>query len=152
MFLKRRFIILDSCLRNWIILASFDIGKSYLRFNSSCWCHLLFQIILLSLIILNGLIIWQTAFKFHLHLVPHQVHFRGVDIRVHILSLCYNWLRLYLLLREILWHSRLTVRHIDLESGVARLSIQHGLDLFDWPILQTFCTVLTVIILSAFGL
>ena len=83
------------------------------------------RIVLIFVIVDDLVLIDQLAFQFHFHFMAHHIDFRGVDIRVHILTLSDGRFTLDMLSLEIFRHSRLAVRHVDLECRISCLSIQH---------------------------
>ena len=62
--------------------------------------------------------------------MAHHIDFRRVDIRVHVLTLSDGRFTLDMLRLEIFRHSRLAMRHVDLECCITCLSIQHELLFF----------------------
>ena len=73
------------------------------------------------------LFIGQLSLQLHLHFMAHQIDLRWVDVGVHVLALGNRRLSFDMLVRKVVWHACLAVRHVDLKGSVASLSIQDHL-------------------------
>ena len=76
------------------------------------------------------MLICKLVSHLHLHLIALHIDKRGVDEGVHVLSLSYKGLGSDLLVREVVWHSGLTVGHVDLESSVSCMSVENQFSFF----------------------
>ena len=76
------------------------------------------------------LLVSELPLQLHFHLMAHKINFWWVDIWMYILSLWNCRFCFDMLVRKVVGHSCLAMRHIDLKGGVSSLSVQFYFNFF----------------------